>query len=282
MRNVLLFLKRYSVLFFFLVIQVLCLYKLFSLNRFHGAVFNMVSNNWAGRINTRVNALEEFFTLSTQNELLRNQNAALLSALPSGSLLPGTSVRFVTDTLLQDSTQTVRQYQYLSARVISNAVFLQQNYLMLHRGSAQGVEANMAVISPEGIVGTVVTVTENMATVMSLLHRQSKLIATLKKGSGLGEVSWDGKDPRYVQLIKIPKTIPIQKGDTVVTSPYSDKFPPGYTVGYVETIEEDKETNTYNLKIRTAANFYTIQHAYVVKNLLQQEMDELTNKMIKP
>jgi rod shape-determining protein MreC len=213
---------------------------------------------------------------------LRNQNARLLSELPSGSLLPDSGTRRVTDTLKLDSVRSYRQYQYFSARVISNSIFLQQNYLMLHRGSEQGIESNMAVVAPEGIIGTVVSVSKNMSTVMSLLHRQSKLIATLKKGSGLGEVSWDGKDPRYLQLIKIPKTVQVAKGDTVVTSPYSDRFPPGYIVGFVYTIEEDQETNTYNLVVRTGANFYNLQHAYVVKNLLKIEMDELNNKMIKP
>lgn len=282
MRNVFLFLKRYLVFILFLLMQVFSLYMLFSENRFHGTVFNMFSNVWAGRINDRVNAFEAFFSLSRQNEILRNQNARLLSELPSGSLLPDTAIRFVKDTLKLDSVRSYQQYHYFSARVISNSVFLQQNYLMLHRGSEQGVSPNMAVVAPEGIIGTVVSVSRNMSTVMSLLHRQSKLIARLKKGSGLGEISWDGKDPRYLQLTKIPKTIVVAKGDTVVTSPYSDRFPPGYTVGYVYKIEEDQETNTYNLVVQTGANFYNLQHAYVVKNLLNEEMDELNKKMIKP
>lgn len=282
MRNVFLFLKRYLVFILFLLMQFFSLYMLFSENRFHGTVFNMFSNVWAGRINDRVNAFEAFFSLSRQNEILRNQNARLLSELPSGSLLPDTAIRFVKDTLKLDSVRSYQQYHYFSARVISNSVFLQQNYLMLHRGSEQGVSPNMAVVAPEGIIGTVVSVSRNMSTVMSLLHRQSKLIARLKKGSGLGEISWDGKDPRYLQLTKIPKTIVVAKGDTVVTSPYSDRFPPGYTVGYVYKIEEDQETNTYNLVVQTGANFYNLQHAYVVKNLLNEEMDELNKKMIKP
>jgi rod shape-determining protein MreC len=120
-----------------------------------------------------------------------------------------------------------------------------------------------------------------MSIVMSLLHRQSKVIAVLKKGSGLGEVSWDGKDPRYLVLSKIPKTIVVKKGDTVVSSPYSDKFPPGLPIGYVEKIDQDQETNTYKLKIRTAVDFYTVQHAFIVKNLLQEEMDQLKSTVIK-
>ena len=248
---------------------------LFSYNRFHQTVYGMYASEVSGNINQRVNNVEVFFTLKNENEKLREENAMLRSQLPSGQLNPDTSFRLKTDTIKVDSSFQTRQYQFYPAKVISNSVFLQQNYLMLHRGSHQGVEPNMAVVTSDGIVGTVIGVSKNMSTVMSLLHKQSKVIAVMKKGSGLGEVSWDGKDPRYLQLLKIPKTVVVKKGDTVITSPYSDRFPPGMTIGYVDKVENDQETNTYIIKMHTAANFYGIQHAYVVRNLLDGEMESL-------
>ena len=281
MRNVFLFLKRYSVFILFLVLQGLALSMLFSYNRFHQTIYGMFSSELAGNLNNRVNKVESFFTLSEQNQALRRQNAALLSYLPSGSVIPETSFQLVADTVKVDSLKSFRQYQYFDAKIISNSVFLQQNNMVLHRGSAQGIVPNMAVVGTDGLIGTVISVSENMSIVMSLLHRQSKVIAVLKKGSGLGEVSWDGKDPRFLLLSKIPKTIVVKKGDTVVSSPYSDKFPPGLPIGYVEKIDQDQETNTYKLKIRTAVDFYSVQHAYIVKNLLQEEMDQLKSTVIK-
>ncbi|MFN5375284.1 MAG: rod shape-determining protein MreC [Chitinophagaceae bacterium] len=281
MRNVFLFLRRYSVFIIFLVMQVIALSMLFTDNRFHNSVLGMVTNEVAGSINNRVDRAEEFLSLSEQNKKLREQNAQLLSLLPSGSLMPDSALQLVTDTFRLDSIKQYRQYQYFSAKVISNSVFQQQNYLVLHRGTAQGVEPNMAVVSVDGIVGTVVHVSQNMSIVMSLLNRQSKVIATLKKGSGLGEVGWDGKDPRYLVLTKIPKTVVVKQGDTVVTSPYSDKFPPGLPIGTVHRVEQDQETNTYILLVKTAVDFYNVQHAYAVKNILQDEMEELKKKMNK-
>ena len=241
----------------------------------------MFSSEVAGRLNKRVNKVESFFTLSEQNQALRKQNATLLSYLPSGSVIPDSSFQLISDTVAVDSLKKYRQYQYFDAKIISNSVFLQQNNIVLHRGSAQGIVPNMAVVGTDGLIGTVISVSENMSIVMSLLHRQSKVIAVLKKGSGLGEVSWDGKDPHFLVLSKIPKTIVVKKGDTVVSSPYSDKFPSGLPIGYVEKIDQDQETNTYKLKIRTAVDFYAVQHAYIVKNLLQEEMDQLKSTLIK-
>jgi rod shape-determining protein MreC len=281
MRNVFLFLKRYSVLIFFLFLQGTALYMLFSYNTFHNTIYTIFSSEVSGKVFDRVNNVEEYLSLKKENQSLRLQNAALLSRLPSGLIVPDSTFSFVVDTLKNDSISVVRQFEYMPAKVISNSVFLQQNYIMLHRGSDQGVLTNMAVVGPDGIIGTVIGTIKNMSIVMSLLHRQSKLIAVMKNGSGLGEVTWDGKDPAILSLNKIPKTVNVKKGDTVITSPYSDRFPPGMPIGYVEEVDQDQATNTYILKVRTSTDFYSIQHAYVVKNILEEEVQELKRKLIK-
>ena len=279
MRNVILFIRRYSNFFLFLFLQVAALSMLFRYNRFHESILAGVYNEMTGRINLRYNSLETYFTLKRENDRLREQNAQLLNRLRENFESPDTTQRIVSDTLLLDSLSLYRKYFYLPAKVISNSVSSQKNYLMLHRGAAQGVAVNMAVVSPQGIVGTVVEVSQNMSVVMSLLHRQSKIVAVLSKGSGFGEVTWDGRDPRFVQLDKVPKTISVVKGDTVVTSQYSDKYPARHVIGFVETVAEDRETSTYNLKVRTATDFYDVQHAFVVRNLQAQEAEALKLKV---
>ena len=254
---------------------------LFSYNRFHSTLYGMFSSEVSGRLNDKVDNIYSYFSLREENEKLRSQNAQLLSQLPSGQLFADTAKRLVRDTVKIDSTNAYRQFEFMDATVISNSVFLQQNYMMLHRGSNQGVQANMAVVGPEGVIGTVIGVSSNMSTVMSLLHRQTKLIAVLKKGSGLGEITWDGKDPQTLILNKIPKTIVVKVGDTVVTSQYSDRFPPGMNIGFVSAITNDQETNTYILKVRPAIDFSNVHHAFVVKNKLQGEMEELKSKLNK-
>ncbi len=281
MRNIFLFIRRYAIFILFLIMQTTALSMLFSYNRFHSTLYGMFSSEVSGRLNDRVDNVYSYFSLREENEKLRAQNAQLLSQLPSGQLFADTTKRLVRDTVKIDSTNSYRQFEFMDAHVISNSVFLQQNYMMLHRGSNQGVQANMAVVGPEGVIGTVIGVSSNMSTVMSLLHRQTKLIAVLKKGSGLGEIVWDGKDPQTLILNKIPKTVVVKVGDTVVTSPYSDRFPPGMNIGFVSAVTNDQETNTYILKVRTAIDFSNVHHAFVVKNKLQNEMDELKSKLNK-
>ncbi len=280
MRNVFLFIRRYFNLIFFLTLQVVSLMMLFRYNKFHESVFSSFSNEFSGRVNSRYNNVETYFTLRKENERLQIQNAELLNKLKADFAWPDSASSLISDTIKIDSLEQYRKFLYLPAKVISNSVYAQQNYLMLHRGSSQGVTPNMAVVGPDGVVGTTVNVSRNMSVVMSLLHRQSKIVAVLKKGSGFGEVTWDGKDPLFVTLSKVAKTVPVNKGDTVVTSQYSDKYPPGHIIGVVETVADDQVTSTYVLKVRTATNFYSLQYAYVVKNLQKAELEEL-EKAIK-
>jgi rod shape-determining protein MreC len=281
MRNVFLFIRRYFNLLFFLLLQAAALTLLFRYNKFHQAAFMDVANEVSGRVNIRFNNVETYFSLKKDNEKLREQNASLLNLLKSDYDWPDSVLRIATDTIRIDSLEQYRKYLYLPAKVISTTVNAQNNYLMLHRGSNQGVGVNMAVVGPQGVIGTVVNVSANMAVVMSMLHRQSRIVAVLKKGSGFGEVVWDGKDPSLVQLVKVPKTIMVNKGDSVVTSQYSDKYPPGHLVGIVVKVEDDKGTSTYNLTLRTATNFYNVQHAFVVKNMQKEELDALEKQIKK-
>lgn len=279
MRNILLFINRYSNLIVLLLLQGLSLHLLFRYNRFHEAVFSNSFNEMAGRVRSAYSGMEEFFSLRKENSLLREENARLRNMLKADYSWPDSSTTLVNDTIRIDTLVQYRKFIYLPAGVIGNSVNLERNHIMLHRGSRQGIEVGMAVTSPAGVLGTVVGVSENMSVVMSLLHAQTKIVAVLKRGGGYGEVSWDGKDPRYVQLTKIPQTTGVKKGDSVVTSQFSDKYPPGQLVGFVEHIAEDPQSGTYDLTLRTAVDFRNVHHAYVIRNLQQQEMNALKQSL---
>lgn len=279
MRNIFLFIGRYSTFILFLLLQIIALSMLFRYNRFHEAAYMDMAQELTGKVYVRYNTIETYFNLKEENEKLRLQNAQLLNQLKADYEAPDSSVERVLPGL--DSIEAFRKYFYLPAKIIGNSVSAQNNFITLHRGSDQGVEPNMAVVGPSGIIGKIVNVSQNMSVAMSLLHRKSSVVAVLKKGGGFGEITWNGKDPRYVQLTNIPRSFPVNKGDTVVTSAYSDIFPPGFTVGYVAMVKEDKSSSTYNLEIKTATDFFNVQHAYVVQNKQRAELDSLQKKIKK-
>ena len=276
-RNIFLFIRRFSNFLFFLVLQIIALYFLFTYNKFHEAAFMDVAGEFTGRISQRYNNIQYYFQLKSTNDSLVKQNTHLLNLLRQNYEKADTATRFFTDTLRVDSLITIQRFKYYDAKIVGSFVSTQNNYLTIHRGSNQGLPVNKewGVISPEGIAGRVVSVGDNFSVVMSVLNRQFKVNSMLKKGGETGPVSWDGDNPLYLKLMNIPKSAKVAKGDSVLTSNVSDIYPPGIMVGTVAEIIDDKSSNFYILKLKTATNFSNLQFVYVLEDLQRDERQKL-------
>ncbi len=276
LRNVFLFIRRYITFFTFLFLQGVALWFLFNYNRFHRAKFLGVANEMTGRINSQYNKVEDYFTLKEENRRIHRFNDSLLNLLPRNFGQRDTTLKMVQDSIPYDTAGHYRRYLLRPATVVYNTVNAQKNYIQLNRGSSNGIKDNMAVVGSDGTaVGVVVNVSPNFSQVMSLLHIQNTVSASLKRSGDFGTTEWDGKDPRFLTLKRIPKTVEVKKGDTVLTSSVSFNFPPGYMVGTVADIKLDNTTGMYLLKIKTAANFYNLQQVHVIENVERDEQVKL-------
>ncbi len=282
MRNIFLFIRRYLTFFAFLALQVVALWFLFTYNRFHRVKFLGIANEMTGRINSQYNNVEDYFTLKEENRRVHRLNDSLLNLLPRNFMRRDTLLEAIQDSLPFDSLGNYRRYLSRPATVVYNTINSQKNYIQINRGSRHGIKDKMAVVGSDGsIVGVVESVSPNFAQVMSLLHVQSTVSASLKKTGDLGSVEWDGKDPRFLILKRIPKSVELQKGDTVLTSSVSFNFPPGYMVGVIAEVTVDTKTGMYLLKIKTAANFYNLQQVHVIENVEREEQVKLFDETRK-
>ena len=281
MKNIFIFIRRYFNFLFFLVLQILSLALLVQNNETHEVVYASVANEVTGRINTEYNKVQNYFHLKENNRLLLEENTRLKNLLGIDFENADSGRIAHLDSLIRDTLGRQRKYIWLPAKVVNNTVSQQYNYLTLHRGLKQGVQKDMAVIGPQGVVGTVIEVSENFSRVMSLLHRNSKVSSMLKKGSVTGTVEWDGKDPRFLTLRSIPKSIPVARGDSVVTSSYSANFPSMIMVGTVDQILNDPSSNFFIIRIKTATNFYSIEYVNLVQNVQWDEQRRLEAAPVK-
>lgn len=276
MRNIFLFIRRYFTFLAFVVLQGFALWMLFRFNRFHHAVFLGVASEVTGTLNTQVDRLDDYFHQGEENRKVHRTNDSLLNLLQSNFYRPDTGTQEITDTVRIDTLGSIRRYYWRDAKVVYNTWNSEKNYMQIDRGARYGIRDNMAVLSSDGyVVGQVVNVSPNFSSVMSLLHMQSMVSASLKSTDDGGRVRWDGKDPRYVYLEGISKSVNVQVGDTVVTSRYSYNFPPDKIIGTVAEVTNDPSTGFYNIKVKTAANFTKIQQVFVVENLQRDEQVQL-------
>ena len=255
---------------------------LFSYNRYHNAVFTGVADEVTGKIYKQYNRVEYYFQLKRTNDSLVKANERLYNQLRQDYQMPDTITKISIDTLRIDSLKKFRRYLYMSAKVVGNSVNAPNNYIRLERGSLQGVNKDLGVIDVNGaVVGTVIGVSDNFSVVMSLLHKQSNISGKLKKTGETGSVIWDGVDPHTVIFKDIAKGVKVSKGDSVITSGFSEKFPYGKLIGTIEEIINEKSTNNYTLKLKTAANFYNLEFLYIIDNMQKDEPGELLKKVKK-
>lgn len=275
MRNIFLFIRRYFNFLLFLALQAFALSFLFRYNKFHEAAFAGVANEITGRVNDQYNTVEYYFKLKKANENLVKENIALRDMLRSNYEQADTSNRIVVDSIRVDSLKPFQKYIYRDAKVVGSFISTQTNFITIHRGENQGIQPDMAVIGSSGVVGRVVNTSGNYATVMTMISRQFKVDGKLKHSGERGSISWDGQNPRLVQMRNIPKSVAVQKGDSVLTSELSSIFPPNILIGTVDSILNDPSTNFYNLRLKTGTNFSTVQFVYVVQNKQLEEQLKL-------
>ena len=247
----------------------------------HDAFFTENINEATGKINKEYNGFYAYFSLKVINRQLADENVWLRNQLKTNVIAPDSSRKQIIDTTLKDTLNRYRKFIFLPALAVANTLTSENNFLTLERGSLQAVKKDMSVIGPQGIVGTVVDVSENYCRVMSILNRKSSVSAMLQKDNVAGSIDWDGKDPSFVTLKNIPKSAKVVNGDSVITSNYSAKFPSHIMIGTIAGISADASSNFYTLKVKTSTNFYSIGWVNLVLNTRFTEQAALENKALK-
>jgi rod shape-determining protein MreC len=81
-----------------------------------------------------------------------------------------------------------------------------------------------------------------------------------------------------ISFTGIAKSVKVNKGDSIITSGLSLSIPKGLMIGTVAEIIEEKSTNNFLIKIKTSADFNSLQLAYVISDLEQEPIKAILEK----
>lgn len=269
MKNLINFLIRSWFFILFLFLQIGALVLLFSNNNYHSTAYFNSANAVSGKVYETQSEITDYFTLKSANSQLAEENARLRSELPVAYEITDKKYFEKNDTIL------AQKYFFTNAKVINNSTDKRNNYITLNKGSLQGIKPQMGVISPNGIVGVVKDVSTNYSTVLSFLHKAVKVSAKISKNGYFGSLVWEGGNPDFGYLRDVPSYVKLQKGDTIVTTSYSDIFPEGIMVGTIEALEGKPNDPFHSIKIKLSTNFHTLSYVYVIKDITRAERDSL-------
>ena len=260
MRNLLEFLSKYTFFIFFLLLEVVSFILIYNHNAYQHSRLVSSASFITGRMSLAFNSVDEYFGLKEVNRALAAENARLRTALKGGSSIMEYPALEEKDSL-----------EYLSAKVISNSVQRRNNYFMINRGYADGIEPDMGVVAPEGIVGIIIDVSENFSFGISILHKNTRISARIKKNNQLVSVLWNGRNYRFGQLEDIPDHVHVSKGDTIITSGNSHIFPEGIMVGVVEETSDREGQAFKTASIRFSVDYNRLYYVYVIHSRLMRE-----------
>lgn len=150
-------------------------------------------------------------------------------------------------------------YELIAARVVGRSLDRLGGSLTIDKGEEDGVFANRAVLTPEGLVGRVERSTAHGARVLTLLHRDCAVAARVERSRVDGVVRWEFGEQPTLNLLYVSSQEDVKVGDRIQTSGLGGIFPSGIRIGTVTRIGLEENGLMKEITVRPAVNFRTIE-----------------------
>lgn len=272
------FLRKYHFLLLFIALESLSLTLLVRFNNYQGSTWLCGANATVASVNRWYFDALSYLNLRNINQELTLFNTQLQQ---ENELLRETLLSIQADSARKESAllRNMIDYQTLPAKVVSNSTGRFNNYMVVDRGAKHGVEAEMGVVSGNGVVGVVYLAGEDYSLVIPVTNHKSSISCRINGQRYFGYLQWDGKDVRYATVDDIPRHAKVEKGLTIETSGYSSVFPPGIFVGKIEDVQNSSDGQSYKLGIRLGTDFSNIRDVNIIITPYKAAIDSLFNKV---
>lgn len=278
------FLRRIHVVLLFIIIEAIALNCYAHSSFYTQAKILSRANSVVGGLQRSVFSVKHFFTLRSENEMLSARVAELEHSLAA---YREREANMATDTLSMaqiDSAfvEQLTQYSYTPARIISNTINRNRNYITLNRGRQHGITEDMAVISPDGsMVGYIVGCSDRYSVAISILNDKFTTSGKIVGDDHFGSITWNGRSPHKVQMSELTKYAEFEVGAPVVSSGLSHIFPEGVKIGVVESFSENDNQTSFDVVVRLAADMTKVSNVLVISNDGYIEATELEEEVKK-
>ncbi len=158
-------------------------------------------------------------------------------------------------------------YQSVVANVIARDPSMWFDGITIDKGRWAGVEVNMPVVAPGGIVGRVISTSPLTAQVMLVTDEKSGaggVVGQLGQSNAMGSIKGMGElgmlEMRYVSGME-----KVQTGDSVMTTGQDAIYPPGYKIGDVIEVRPGSATQALVIHIRPSAGLERLKEVAVLR-----------------
>ena len=272
MQRIISALVRYKNLILYLTLMSLSLFFLGNRSYYHQTQLNKLSLFVSGIFHQSGSAISNYFFLKQKVDRLFEEN----NRLKKSELM-----RYEDKILSGKASQVDFPFEVKKARVIKNSYHLARNYLVINKGSSDGISPDMGVINSNGIVGIVNQVTTNYASVISILNNELRINARFKNKTSYGTLRWTGVSPVEMFLDDVVSMYPVAVGDTIVSGGMSAYYPLGIPIGEVIDVKTPLSQGYHEIKVLLFNDPTQLDYVYVIENLDLDEINKLINNQGK-
>ena len=181
---------------------------------------------------------------------------------------------------LVDYARSKPESQYIAAAVIGRDPNPFFHYVIINRGSDDGLQGGMPVVTQQGLVGQVDAVTAGAARVQ-LINDPASSINVVLQQTGADAVLV-GSTTGELQLEMVPQEVTVQPGDLVVTSGLGGNYPPNLVIGQVSTIRRQDYDLFQSTSIQPAVDFSNLEIVLVIINFTPVDIAPLIPTSVAP
>lgn len=264
---------------FFVCAATFILLEVAALAMLHAS--STLQNIWLNRASHRTmaflwgsgEAVRSQFQLDRLNQDLQAENARLQARLRAYERL-GVSEEELDRMAARESAA----YRYTPATVVKMSRNRVHNYIILNKGSEDGIRPQSGIISDLGVVGIVEAVDRHYSYGLTLMNPEMSVGTRIGRTDIVAPLSWDGHSTGRAIVRDLPPHYAIEPGDTVRTSGYSTIFPPGIPIG-VTGGSHLVDGSTRRVEVQLFQDFSTVRYVTVVENLERTEIMALEAEM---
>lgn len=224
---------------------------------------------------------ESIDALKAQNDALESENRDMADRLENAELLENENERLRAYLGMKSKYPS---FTFEEGMVISYSSGNYITTLTLNKGSIDGIEKNMPVVTPDGIVGYVSEVGLNWCMVSTLIETATSVGAYIPRSGEVGIVSGD-YSMRYDGLCKVSYVnvdADIEVGDTVLSSGTGSVYPAGLEIGTVTAIDVDEYSRTIVATVKPSVEMKNMKWVMIITDYETETAPDASGDMIQP
>ena len=218
-------------------------------------------------LKNKISGNDTFFTdindLKSENEKLKSKNKDL-----EQSLRELENIKTENETLKEylGLTEKYSGYKTIPGDVINKDISNYSKTITLNIGSKDGVKVDMTVISEEGLVGHVISVTESTAKVQTIIDTATAVTSTISTTKDTIIVQGTLENSGELKATYIPTDATVLQGDNVETSGLGGIYPKGIHIGTIKEVYNTKNPTDRYATVETAVDFSKLATVLVITN----------------